>query len=356
MEQARERARQLLGALTNGGDPALEIGLRRNTLLINEAAVRFLNEHVSLKRKPKTLASYKHALDHHIIPRIGNRSLIELERWHISKLHASLSSSPYMANYVVMVLSSLFSWAEREGLVSENHNPARRIEKFRENRRERFLSTEEFARLGATLREAETIGLPYEVDETRATAKHAPKVENRRVVITPDAIAATRLLILTGCRLREVLGLRWREVDFERGLLLLPDSKTGRKTVMLGPAGLRVLQGVPKIDDFVFPSATGKGPRGDLKRPWAAITRRAGLRGLRIHDLRHSFAAVAAGAGFGLPIIGKLLGHSQPATTHRYAHLADGPVRHASAAIEAQIAEALHAMGPRSKIITADLD
>ncbi len=128
-----------------------------------------------------------------------------------------------MANYVTTVLSSLYGWAEREGLLAEGYNPARRIEKFREHRRERFLSGEEFARIGAALRDGETIGIPYSVDETRPTAKHAPKPENRRVVVAPDAVAAIRLLMLTGCRLREVLNLRWREVDFERGLLLLAD-------------------------------------------------------------------------------------------------------------------------------------
>ena len=142
-----------------------------------------------------------------------------------------------MANYVVTVLSSLYSWAGRRGLVTDDYNPARRIEKFREQPRERFLNAEEFSRLGAALREAETVGIPYDVDETKATAKHAPKPENRRIVVAPDATAAIRLLMLTGCRLREVLNLRWQEVDLQRGLLLLADSKTGRKTVVLQSAG-----------------------------------------------------------------------------------------------------------------------
>ncbi len=220
-------------------------------------------------------------------------------------------------------------------------NPARRVEKFRESRRERFLSREEFARLGAALREAETIGIPYEVDETKPTAKHAPKSENRRVVVAPDAVAAIRLLMLTGCRLREILHLRWREVDLERALLLLEDSKTGRKTVVLGEAAMAVLAKVPRAGDYVFPGGAGDAPRSDLKRPWKLIRRRAGLQGLRVHDLRHSYASVAAGAGLGLPIIGKLLGHTQFSTTTRYTHLADDPLRRASELVSAEIATSI---------------
>ena len=213
----------------------------------------------------------------------------------VNRVHASLSATPYMANYVVTVLSSLYSWASRRGLVPDDYNPARRIEKFREHRRERFLSVEEFARLGAALHEAVTVGIPYDVDETKVTARHAPKPENRRVVVAPDAIAAIRLLLLTGCRLREVLNLRWQEVDLNRGLLLLADSKTGRKTVVLSPQAMTVIVRLPRTADFVFPSADPAKPRCDLKRPWALITRRTGLIGLRIHDLWHSYASVAAG-------------------------------------------------------------
>ena len=179
-------------------------------------------------------------------------------------------------------------------LLPEGRNPARRIEKFREHHRERFLSRDEFARLGAALREAETVGIPYEVDETRPTAKHAPKPENRRVVVVPDAVAAIRLLMLTGCRLREILNLRWREVDFERGLLLLEDLKTGRKPVMLGVAAISILTVLPRVGEYVFLGAGGDKPRSDLKRPWSLVTRHAGLEGLRLHDLRHSYASVSA--------------------------------------------------------------
>src|SRR6185369_7587835 len=104
-------------------------------------------------------------------------------------------------------------------------------EAFREQRRERFLTSDELARLGDTIREAETIGIPWQVDEAKPTAKHIPKKQLTK--ISPHAAAALRLLILTGARLREILNLRWEYLDAERGLLFLPDSKTGRKTIVL---------------------------------------------------------------------------------------------------------------------------
>ena len=155
----------------------------------------------------------------------------------------------------------------------EGFNPASRIEKNREQGRERFLTTDELERLGSALREAETIGLPWDVNVDAPKAKHLPKEENRRTVISPHATAAIRLLILTGCRLREILHLRWAEVDFERGMLHLPDSKTGRKSVVLNAPALAVLDGVPRVGEFVIagrpPQRKGQAerPRSDLKKP-----------------------------------------------------------------------------------------
>lgn len=210
-------------------------------------------------------------------------------------------------------------------------NPAKGIKRNPEEGRERFLSAAELGRLGAALVEAETIGLPFTVDETKSTAKHAPKPENRRRTLDPFAIAAIRLLLLTGCRLREILRAEWSYVDFERGLLNLPTSKTGKKTVFLSAAALEILATLPRLDgnDFIIPGGNDGQPKADLKNPWAAVTQAAGLEGLRLHDLRHSFASVGAGGGLGLPIIGKLLGHATPAMTAKYAHLDNDPMRRA---------------------------
>jgi integrase len=168
-------------------------------------------------------------------------------------------------------------------------------------------------------------------------------VENRRTITDLFAIAAIRLLIFTGGRLREILHARWENVDFERGILHLDDSKTGRRPIYLSAAALSVLSDLPRIDGnpYLIPGGKDSAPRSDLKRPWAAVARAAKLEGVRIHDLRHSFASIGAGASMGLPIIGRLLGHSQPQTTAKYSHLQADPLRRAADTIGATISAAM---------------
>jgi integrase len=234
----------------------------------------------------------------------------------------------------------MYAFAGRAGIVAEGVNPARLIDKFKESRRERFLTGEELERLGSAIREAETTGIQWTVDESKPTAKHVAK--NRRYTkMASSAAAALRLLLFTGCRLREILHLRWEHVDFERGCLFLPDSKSGRKTVILNAPALSVLNNLERVGPYVVPGDDPERPRHDLKRPWDAVTKRAGLTGVRLHDLRHTYASFGAGGGLGLPIIGQLLGHSQSATTARYAHLDNDPLRLASEAIAGRIAAAL---------------
>jgi integrase len=244
------------------------------------------------------------------------------------------------ANRVVECISSVYRYAATCGLVKRGHNPASQIEAFREQRRERFLTSGELARLGDAIREAETTGVPWALDDEKPTAKHIPK-KNRSTNIGPHAAGALRLLIFTGARLREILGFKWDHVDFERGLLLLPDSKTGRKTIVLNAPALAILSGLPRTGEFVIVGDSANKPRHDLNRPWRLVSMRAGLDGVRLHDLRHTHASVGAGAGLGLPIIGKLLGHSQASTTQRYAHLDAGPLRRASEHIAGRIAAAM---------------
>ncbi len=254
-----------------------------------------------------------------------------------------MADRPYAANRAVAVWSKAFAWAAGAGLVPEGQNPAKNIKKYREQGRERFLTSEELARLGEALREGETVGLPYSVDETKPTAKHAAKADHRRVKLDRYAAAALRLFVLTGARLREILHAKWEQIDLERGLIFLADSKTGKKPLYLSAAAQKVLADVPRVEGnpHVIAGAKDGAPRADLKKPWAAVSRAAGLEGVRIHDLRHSFASFGAGASLGLPIIGKLLGHSQPATTARYAHLDADPMRRAANTIGATISAAL---------------
>jgi integrase len=196
-------------------------------------------------------------------------------------------------------------------------------------------------RLGIAIRKAETIGIPWVVDESKPNAKHTPKTKPF-TKIDPTAAAALRLLLFTGCRLREILHLRWEQVDFERGCLFLPDSKSGRKTVIFNAPALAVLNAMDRVGPYVVPGDDPEQPRHDLKRPWDAVTKRAGLTGVRLHDLRHTYASFGAGGGLGLPIIGRLLGHAHAATTARYAHLDNDPLRRASEAIAGRIAAALN--------------
>ncbi len=345
--EARKLAKDMLAAIRGGADPIAARAAEKAAATVADISSRFLAEHVEKRRKPTTAAFYRMAVNRHLVPALGARKAAGLTKPDLLKLHSSLADRPILANRVLAVLGSMLSWGQSAGLVPEGFNPVGAIEKNPERGRERYLTTAELERLGAALRDAETIGIPWNVDEAGPKAKHLPKTVSRRTLLSPHAIAAIRLLILLGTRLREVLHLRWTEIDFERGLLLLPDSKTGRKTIILNAPALAVLQAIPRVGEFVIAGrgATKKGekerPRADLKKSWSAIRRHTGLESLRIHDLRHSFASVGAGAGLGLPIVGKLLGHTEASTTQRYAHLDNDPLRRASNAIGATIAAAL---------------
>ena len=282
-ETARKEAKSLLGIIEDGADPAADKLARREAPTIAELAERFHAEHAEAKRKGSTAAEYKRLLDKTILPALGKRKVADVTRANVTKLHHANREAPYQANCVLAVLSKMFNLAERWGLRSDGSNPCRHVEKFAERKRERMLSPAELARLGDAL--AAHSGSPY-------------------------AVAAVKLLVFTGARLGEIFGLRWEWIDFERGEARLPDSKTGAALV-------------------------------NLEKPWRAIRQPAGLDDVRLHDLRHAFASVAASSGMGLPIIGKMLGHSQPATTARYAHLASDPVKAAAAAVAGKIAAAM---------------
>jgi len=193
------------------------------------------------------------------------------------------------------------------------------------------------------------VGLPWNVNEAKSKAKHLPGREHRFTKFSPFTAAALRLLLFTGCRLREILHLRWEHVDLERGLIFLPDSKSGRKTVILNAPAMAILGALERVGPYVVSGDDPQKPRADLKRPWEAVVKCAGLDGVRLHDLRHTYASFGAGGGFGLPIIGKLLGHTQASTTQRYAHLDADPLRRASDAIGGRIAAALD--GKRGELV-----
>jgi integrase len=221
------------------------------------------------------------------------------------------------ANNTITLLSSMLSFAVARGLMADN--PVRGIKKYRARARERFLSQAELARLGETLTTAEQEG------------------------VNPCAITAIRLLLLTGCRKNEILSLQWDWVDFERGVLRLPDSKTGAKVVPLGQSAIEILRSIPRKADspYVIPGSDGSGHFVGLQKVWERLRARAGLDDVRLHDLRHTYASVGAASGESLYIVGKIVGHKQQATTQRYAHLADDPLRKAADRISSQISVGL---------------
>jgi integrase len=340
-DQARNEARKAIAAVAMGSDPAADKGSVRRSLTIDELGRAFLEEHVRPKRKAATAYIYEHAIKAHIARRLGHVRIDQLTRPIVANFHLHMKQTPSMANYALAVIASMYSFAQKRGYITEGANPAARIEKYPEQHRQRFLTGDELSRIGEALREAETIGIPWNVDETKPLSKHMPRLESRRTAFGPYPVAAIRLLLLTGCRLREVLDLKWSYIDFDRGIIFLPDSKTGQKAIILNAPALDVLASIPRAGSYVIPGNDPEQPRHDLKKIWSAVCRRSGLKGLRIHDLRHTFASVGAGSGMGLPIVGKLLGHTQPSTTARYAHLDNDPLRRASESIGHTISTAL---------------
>ena len=292
-DEARNAARDVLATVRLGGDPAGERRKSRKMPTVAQLLEQFLADEVEPKRKRTTASTYRHYVRNIIVPAIGTTKADALAKADVNRLHRKVGREhPTTANRVLAVLLRAY--------VSSSHyrgprgmNPTRGVEKFSEESRERFLSSDELQRLGAALRDAETVGFPWRVDEGKATAKHLAAPERRRTVLSPAVVAALRLLLFTGCRLREILHLRWADVDFERGMLFLPESKTGRRAVILNAPALAVLDSLPRLGSFVIAGDAPDKPRSDLKRPWQAVAKHAGLEGLRIHDLRHSSPASA---------------------------------------------------------------
>lgn len=338
--EAREAARRAIANAALGKDLATDRATERASLTVKELVERYILEYVATKKKKASADFYRVMLSKHIAPHLGSSKATTLSRTDVQRAHTAMSKvAKVSANRAISLLAAAYVWGAKNELIPNGTNPAHGVDLNKEAARERFLTEAEMARLGDAMREAETVGF-----EARTThAKHAPK--GQRSVMHPSVTGAIRLIMLTGCRLREILHLRWSEVDLDRGVAFLPDSKTGRKAVILSAAAVAVMRDMPRVGEYVVASDSSgtpeEKPRADLKRPWAAICKRAGLEGLRIHDLRHSFASVGAWSGLGLPVIGKLLGHADTKTTQRYAHIADEPARRAADLIADQIATAI---------------
>ena len=241
-----------------------------------------------------------------VLPDLGKMAIDAVDREHIAALHHKHRDTPYQANRILEVVRKMFNLAEAWGLRKDGGNPCRFAQKYKEKKRERFLTEEEFHRLGQVLNEIVAEGAE-----------------------TLSAVTAIRLLMLTGCRLSEIQTLRWEDVNLETTEIRLRDGKTGARMVPLSGAAASVLSALPRLADNPW-VIVGKKPGAhltDLQHPWRRIRARAELDDVRIHDLRRSFASRALALGESLPMIGKLLGHTQVQTTARYAHLANESVK-----------------------------
>lgn len=328
-EEARERARGILAEARTGGDPQGFKAGKRGEITVAELCDLYLAEGVATK-KESTLRADRIRIARHIKPLLGSKKVADVMRGDIQRLMIEVgngavrhAATPHTrggrgaASRTVGLLGGIFSFALDRRLVDEN--PVRGVKRYKDTRRERFLSAAELARLGDVLTDLEKAGGD------------------------PRHVAIVRLLTLTGARKNEIARLRWSEVDLERGMLRLHDSKTGPKVIRLGQVAQKLIARLPRTDGvWVFPDRRHKGrPVTNLDYAWVGIRERAGLQEVRIHDLRHSFASVGLAGGEGLVLIGKLLGHGHVSTTSRYAHLSDDPVRAAADRISDRMAEAL---------------
>jgi integrase len=301
---ARERAKELKREVDNGGDPVGKDKANREAPTVADLCARFEAEHVD-KLRAHTQADYRAAIRNDIKPALGKLKVAAVDFEDVDRLHRNITKrAPTLANRVLAVLSKMFALAIKWRWRPDN--PCKGVDRNREDKRRRYLKADELARLTKTLAEY------------------------------PDQQAANifRLLLLTGARRSEVLSAKWEHFDLEEGMWTKPAGSTKQKTehsIPLSAPARQLLASLPKLhDEWLFPERGGQHYRTNLDHSWALICKAAGITGLRIHDLRHSYASTLVSAGFSLPVIGALLGHRQPQTTARYAHLLHDPLREAT--------------------------
>ncbi|TIQ46805.1 MAG: DUF4102 domain-containing protein [Mesorhizobium sp.] len=329
---AREEAKRLKRLIDVGEDPMAEIEADRNAKTMADLCDRFEKEHLS-KKRDTTARDYRALIKNHILPALKHKKVAEVEFTDIDSLHRKISKdAPYSANRTVAVLSKMFGLAIKWKWRPDN--PAKGVERNDEQKRHRYLSPAELAKLPEAL----------------------TKLEDQQ------AANIFRLLLLTGARRGEVQAAKWEQFDLAAGVWTKPGSTTKQKTThrvpLSAPARLLLSELKEKAKDdavYVFPGR-GSDHRVEIKNEWREVCIAAGIvtaetvpdgkggekivltPSARIHDLRHTYASVLASAGLSLPIIGALLGHSQPATTARYAHLMDDPLRQATERVAAALA------------------
>ncbi|HEY3927824.1 MAG TPA: tyrosine-type recombinase/integrase [Candidatus Koribacter sp.] len=332
-ETARQEAQRLRVLVDRGEDPfvvaqkqeqeAAEEDARQRTM--KQLSNYYLSNHAEVHKRARSISEDKAMLERNILPRLGQVRASKITRRDVSDLHASLKATPYLANRVLALLHKIFSVAaDGTNEWGITQNPASGVTRFHEERRERWLSEDELQQLALALQEY-----------PERCASEADVSEKQRKFLRAEALRAVNaigLSMFTGCRKGEALTSKWSDFDFVRRVWTKPSHHTKQKRqeyVPLNDQAIALLENIPREGEYVFPGRTGEHLT-DIKGPWAKVCTAAGLTGVRIHDLRHTFASHLVSSGVSLPILGKLLGHTQPQTTARYAHLADDPLRDAT--------------------------
>ena len=353
-EEARGSAREKLAAVARGEDPSAQRQAARADLTIAELAALYMEEGPADKpnKKQRSWDTDRSNINRHILPLLGGKlakaiTAADVARWQRDvaagktardektgfRGRAIVEGGKGIAARSLAVVGAMMTFGVKHGVIAAN--PAIGVKAFKGEKKERFLTEGEVTAL------AEGLTILEELHMVHRTIG--------------DAI---RLLTLSGCRKNEIAGLKWSWVDFGRGCLRLPDSKTGAKVVPLAAPAMKVLADRPRGEsEFVFPrireargpadeTATGDSNAVDghvvgLQKAWEMLRVWCGLEDVRIHDLRHSFASFAAADGASLFLIGKVLGHAQSRTTERYAHLADDPLKAVAELAAGRIAAAM---------------
>ena len=316
IEDRRREAALVIDRIKRGEDPKPSKPPPPPT--IADLSELVLKNYVETRCKPSTAKNYRVSIRNHILPALGTKALEDVGSEDLTALHHKLRATPAAANQAIWVLSKMLSLGESWGMVPPGRKLGRHVRHYRGKSRERFLTPEEFRRLGTALKMFEAKGS-----------------------MVPSAIAAIRLLMLTGCRSDEVLTLKWDDVDRTARVLRLRDSKTGPRMVPLTGPVLKVLDGIERAEGvpWVLRGTKPDSRLACLSSYWQRIKKETGLHDVRVHDLRHSYASRALALGEGLPVIGRLLGHVTVGTTAKYAHL----VRDAEKAAAARTSDSIAA-------------
>ena len=301
LDEARRRATALLAAIRRDEAPILP------EERLFETVAEEVFDRYGRRWKPRTLKVNRTYLGNQILPWFGGMNIADITRQDVQRWFASLHTTPVAADRSAPILSVIMRQAEVYGYRPEGSNPCRGIRRYRRKGRQRFLSEQELRRLARVL----------DSHKTRHRY-HA---------------AFIRLLLLTGCRKSEIATLAWS--DYREGRLFLRDSKTGPRTVWLSTPARAVLDSLPRKDKWVFPSPRQQGPMtaAVFDKFWGRIREEAGIADVRLHDCRHTYASIAIMAGESVTTTARLLGHNDPGTTLKYAHLSDRSVREAADAL-----------------------